>query len=209
MTNGRRKHAKHLGYPRDLLEPIAKNDAMRVTVRNTKATSQNAGLLEIKTEKEWVKSEFRRKFFMLFKHYEIHPDSPQSWVDLAFSLVHDWIPGFEIMNAAHRRPGAPKKGDLKENFELVREIDSIIQNRKAEGRSARDCSVIAACREFKKRNINKQRWKSIDAVTIKNYYHKTKTSHEGIRKIAQVLMEGTANKRGGLAALGQRIDEQK
>lgn len=96
---------------------------------------------------EWVKSsprirkELVSRMSLLLEHYQVDPESPTCWYELALALAQDHVRGFQVTER-YRRPGrkratshipdarlrVPRKGRPRKHFdddhdELVRIVD--------------------------------------------------------------------------------------
>ena len=73
----------------------------------------------------------RLKLLLLLHHYEIKPDDPACWFDLAFRLALDHVPGMQVLENSPAGTGRPRKpSDLSGLREFVRIIDEINYERK-------------------------------------------------------------------------------
>ncbi len=90
----------------------------------------------------------------LFNHYGIDPAADNAWINLALSLAHDHVPGFQF---GGKKPGAPYKraeDDVTIYFEVKRLL--------AEGKS-----INSACQIIEKRGFVKD----LKASAIRQRYY--------------------------------------
>ena len=85
------------------------------------------------------------KLLLLLDHYNIKPNDPACWLELAFLLAQVHVPGMKVVENAPRGPGAPQKlVDVSGVEENVRLIDEINRER---GKGFRDAIRIALKRK--------------------------------------------------------------
>jgi hypothetical protein len=80
----------------------------------------------------------------LLAHYEIEPEEPECWREVAFRLALDHVPGMRVIDQPGRGKGAPRKLHVSRDGKLVDLIEKIKRERK---KGIRDAIRIAQKRK--------------------------------------------------------------
>jgi hypothetical protein len=78
--------------------------------------------------------EFGEKFELLFNHFSISKDDPESWKKLALALAKNHVPGFQERQPETR--GRKSKWVSTDEFALWYEFDILLKQRKTERQAA-------------------------------------------------------------------------
>jgi hypothetical protein len=95
---------------------------------------------------------FRKRFaklYLLLAHYGIGLKEAERWLQLAFFLAVDHVPGMQVIDGPPTRKGAPRKWDLSEGRRLVELVEQINRER---GRGIVDAIRVAQKRKQFKGN---------------------------------------------------------
>lgn len=118
---------------------------------------------------------FCKNFLLLFRHFDISPESPDAWIRLSFALAREHVPAF----SERTRPGAKRKWSLLYLSQLKGEVECLI-SQKGERPGF---GVSWAC----SRLIKQEPWKSFVIGSthpeniLKRQYHYACLSDELIR----------------------------
>jgi hypothetical protein len=92
------KKAKVIDYPGELGGPIV----IRVVDHPPRLPSSTNGDPTQSDFGDFVKRVWRHKLSLLLSHYNIDPEDPQSWEQLAWDLAVAHVPGFQLELVGHR-----------------------------------------------------------------------------------------------------------
>jgi hypothetical protein len=147
--------ARKLNYPPELIEPITAAELKK-----------GAGILSPAPDVvKWQR--YREKIEALFSYYRIDGKSYEDLLQLAFNLALDWVPGFEIVESARRKPGAPKRNDEDALVKVYREIDEL-------RRASKSKQIGAACKKFLSINKDEARWAKMNPRSLENLFNRGK-----------------------------------
>lgn len=153
MKESLEKRGKTLGYPADLLTPIAMDDPKNYIAPIMEAVGvSNSG--------DWYGQESARKFFLLLEHYKLDRRSSNCFHELAMRLFIDWVPGFRLVEKAETRG---RKTNDEETIFVAKEIEKLLKKRKG-------MTVTAACIEFKKNQRKDSPIKHQNVRTLERKY---------------------------------------
>jgi hypothetical protein len=169
MTETIDQRAKRLGYPAELQTPT-----MRPRPVGLLSTDRDA--------EDLLYAVLSDKMRLLMKHYRIEVSDTRCFAQLAFRMAHDWVPGFQIVDKAPRRRGAPRKVTPLDLVQLYIDIYQIHQERPEE-------SLQEACTTYLRRNRNKARsfWGGQTPRSLVNRYREGKRHFEQLANQARRL----------------------
>jgi hypothetical protein len=167
MSNSLRRHAKRLGYPEILLEPIVLHKRDPKTGETHTVYSDQARFGQKAGEKLEV----------LFHHYRLPVDDPTSMKCLVMRLAEDWIPGFETIRAPRRKKGAGKKHTPAALLDFVAQIDAIMKV----DLTKRKNKLTPACRQFQKQQKPGSVWRCQTEKWLADLYRDTKKVESSLR----------------------------
>jgi len=169
MTETIEKRAKRLGYPTELHGPTIRPRPLGVLAEDLDA-------------KDLLHAALSEKMRLLMKHYRIEVSDPRCFAQLSFHMARDWVPGFQIVDEAPRRRGAPRKITQLDLVQLYIDIYQIHQERPEE-------SIQEVCTTYLRRNRNKARslWGGQSPRSLVNRYREGKRHFEQLANQARRL----------------------
>jgi hypothetical protein len=163
-TSALAKHAKELGYPKELIAPILTPIQIASAIV---FQDPEAGLQQVAQR---LNDYQLQKLELLFRHYGISATQNDGAFKLLIAVLTDWVPGFTISDHRVRGKGKPKK--LNSGMLLARYCD--IERVRTRGPRH---ELSAACAKFKKLKGLKSAVR-----TLENQYRAGKEIHEEHQK---------------------------
>lgn len=188
-----RQHAKKLGYPDLLVEPL-------VLPTHDPRTGRT---FHVYSKHRWFEGEAGEKLKLLLKHYRLTDDSPTSMRRLALLLAEDWVPGFAVVERPRRRKGAPQKRNGTALLEFINQIDAIMKADKIN----KNNKLMSACRKFQEQQGLDSSWNHSTAKNLADLYRDTKKAEHSLRSeiSRKATSAGPADLLRGIRILGEAL----
>lgn len=113
------------------------------------------GLLTERADADWNR-EWRERFELLCRHYELDPTRSDLWPALTVSLMLDHVPGFQ--EAWPRYVGRPRTKQSLETRTLRADLLKRVEDAKLRNRALSDSGACAEIRKYLKRHEKDHPW---------------------------------------------------
>jgi hypothetical protein len=114
------------------------------------------------------------KIDAVFRLYEIDPSHPSAWENLAWRLLEDFVPGFQVL----RPTGAPRRWSSSDQRKLIADIEDLAKD----GSIKEACRLLARSRPYRRFG---SKAKSPEPRTLHERYKKAKRKYKGASDSAQ------------------------